>query len=408
MGGLFDRVGLGDIFLGFRTTFGQSEATSMATGQWDSLPADILLEIFSYLGPGEKVRASTVCKNWRNAFHYPEFWREFHFVIKDAAKEHWHQPCLENHGGHFRHVVISVDQSSTENRNMALQIFHGFANLERGKLESLTVKFTGENPLFYSGAEFIEGLFTMFGFAHRTLEFSPFSLRTVDLSELLISYTDELLEQLAICHPKLENLNITSHIYCYRVSHVGLLNFVRKCRNLKSLKIFHCTFSDDVLRELASDNRLPLKTLTIVSNREDRYGEYDNMTTERVWQELRPKFTDLQMNLIFEPECFVEKIENILKRGMPVSYLSMENPASCFRPLNKSAAFFKNTLDTVILKMPFTPALGRALKFLGQRALRLTSLQVSCELPPEVIEEVYQLQPQLKDCNKTILKPQQE
>ncbi|XP_061198007.1 F-box/LRR-repeat protein 21-like [Saccostrea echinata] len=380
----------------------------MAAGQWSSLPADILLKIFAYLEQGEKVRASTVCKNWRNAFHYPEFWREFHFVIRDAPVEHWHQHCLENHGGHFRHVVISVDQSSTENRNMALQILSAFANLERGKLESLAIKFTGENPLFYNGAEFTEGLFTMFGFAHRTVEFSPFSLRTGDFSGLLISYTDELLEQLAICHPRLENLNITSNIYCYRVSHEGLLNLARKCRNLKSLKIFHCTFSDDILRELASDNRAALETLTIVSNREDRYGEYDNMTTERVWQELGPKFTDLQMNLIFEPECFVEKIENVIKRGMPVNYLYMQNSASCFRPLNKSAAFFKNTLDTVVLKMPFTPALVRAFNFLGQRALRLTSLQVSCELPPEVIDEVYRLQPQLKEYNRSILKPQQD
>ncbi|XP_067207460.1 F-box only protein 33 isoform X2 [Linepithema humile] len=56
---------------------------------WDNLPSVILQEIFSYLSHDTRIRASQVCRNWRDTLFHPSFWKKIVFVFKDKDSTLW-------------------------------------------------------------------------------------------------------------------------------------------------------------------------------------------------------------------------------------------------------------------------------------------------------------------------------
>jgi F-box/leucine-rich repeat protein 8 len=75
-------------------------------------------------------------------------------------------------------------------------------------LVNLLIFFTGENPLFYAGLEFVDALKTLFGPAPADL--SPKgSLVEVDLSGIQAAFDDTLINQLSDNHPEIKYLKTT-------------------------------------------------------------------------------------------------------------------------------------------------------------------------------------------------------
>ncbi|XP_015119600.1 F-box only protein 33 [Diachasma alloeum] len=65
------------------------------TSCWDTLPSVIMLEIFSYLKHKDRVNASGVCKNWRQALFHPSFWKDITFVYEDSMSIPWARHLAE-------------------------------------------------------------------------------------------------------------------------------------------------------------------------------------------------------------------------------------------------------------------------------------------------------------------------
>ncbi|XP_034944070.1 F-box only protein 33 [Chelonus insularis] len=56
---------------------------------WDRLPSIIMIKIFSYLKPKDRINASVVCKDWRQAYFHPLFWKNITFLFNNKKTAPW-------------------------------------------------------------------------------------------------------------------------------------------------------------------------------------------------------------------------------------------------------------------------------------------------------------------------------
>lgn len=136
------------------------EDTEESFLSWTSLPDHIIVKIFSYLNLQDKFQASFVCKSWNDFFHFPVLWADFVFIIQDDNKTATtrHRNCLEIHDRHLKNVLMKIDQSKPVCRSVACDVLNGIASHANRNLSSIKIDFTGENPIFYAGSEFVQCL----------------------------------------------------------------------------------------------------------------------------------------------------------------------------------------------------------------------------------------------------------
>ncbi|XP_062567672.1 F-box/LRR-repeat protein 8-like [Saccostrea cucullata] len=376
---------------------------------WSSLPDHIIVKIFSYLSLHDKFQASFVCKSWNDCFHFPVLWADFIFLIQDDSDKQIsrHKKCLEMHGSHLKNVLMKIDQSKPKCRSAACDILNGIANFPNRKLSSIKIYFTGENPLFYAGAEFVQSLKKLFGCNPEDIEAASTSLVNVDLNGMPVPFNDEVINLLSSNHPNLESLNILNKVLVCKVSPDSILQLVRKCRKLKKLFLFHCSMSDETLVALAEDRRAPLEELGISCRREQKYGS--DLTSE-AWQQLVRKLPELKVMLSFDHTCPLHRVSQIMKPEIPVHVLNLQTFTMIYEEVNQATSYYKNTLEVVVLQTRNSPELGTALVNLARNCHKLHTLIVYCVLKKEVVEEVLALRPKMKEDGTYILKwkPQAE
>lgn len=379
------------------------------SNSWAYLPDHIIVKVFSFLNLQDKFQASFVCKTWNDCFHYPILWSDFVFIIQDESENQAsrHRKCLEMHGAHLKHVLMKVDQSKPLCRKVACDILNGVADLPDKTLSSIKIDFTGENPFFYAGAEFVQSLKKLFGSNPENLKISAHSLVNVDLSGMPVAFDDEVLNLLSQNHPLLESLNILNKVLVCKVSSECILNLVKKCRKLKKLFVFHCSMSDDTLVALAEDHRMPLDELGISCRREEKYGV--DLSSE-AWQQLVTKLPSLKVMLSFDHTCPLHRVSQIMKPEIPVHVLNLQTFTMIYEEVNQAASFYRNTLEVAVLQTRNSPELGRALVNLARHCSHLHTLIVYCVLKKEVVDEILSLRPKMKKDGTYILKwkPQAE
>lgn len=370
---------------------------------WNSLPDHIVVQIFSYLSLQDKFCASFVCKTWNDCFHFPVLWKDFVFIVQsnDEKEAIRHQKCLEMHGAHLKHVLMKVDQSEQICRTIARDILNGIANLTNRKLSSIKIDFTGENPLFYAGAEFVQSLKLLFGRNPEALETPMHSLVNVDLSGMPVAFDDEMLNLLSQNHPLLESLNLLNKVLVCKVSANCIFQLVKKCRKLKKLFVFHSSMSDNTLVALAEDDRGPLEELGISCRREEKYGS--DLSSE-AWQQLVTKLPDLKVMLSFDHTCPLHRVSQIMKPEIPVHVLNLQTFTMIYEEVTQATSFYKNTLEVVVLQTRNSPELERALVNLARRCAQLHTLCVYCVLKKDVVDEILALRPKMKEDKTYILK----
>jgi F-box/leucine-rich repeat protein 8 len=54
-------------------------------------------------------------------------------------------------------------QKDEEKRQCAIEVINQMAKIKKCNLQKFAICFTGENPLFYAGLEFVDALKTLFG-----------------------------------------------------------------------------------------------------------------------------------------------------------------------------------------------------------------------------------------------------
>lgn len=373
--------------------------TAFQQPDWSRLPDDVLVQILSYLPMKDRFNASLTCRAWTEAFDAPLLWQHitFWFFLPSHGKT---IAGIDKHGKYFKRVYVGCNQSIKENRENACAVLEKLSAIDRRKLTSLKIDFTGENPLFYSGREFLDSLSILFGPSGMGLE-PPVSLLQVDLSGISVAYDDHVIDLLSLNNKELRSLNIQNNIIVCKVTPNCILRLVQRCRKLRDLRVFHCSISDDILRALAEDDRENIDNLSLICRREEKYGH--DLTAE-AWTVLTRKIPTLRVTLGFDHTCPFNLIPVIMKPEIPVRTLRLETFTRIYEEVNMAAAYYKNTLQKLVLQTRNSVALEDALLNVAKKCLLLRSLLVYCVVRQETIDEIFRLHPDMRERGTYILK----
>lgn len=379
---------------------------SLSSGGWASLPDHIVVRILLHLDLPDRYHASLVCQAWESCFHQPCMWRHFHFrFLSPAVPEkdlvQGYNRFLIQHNHHLRRVKLSLDQGIPSNRQQACRVLQSLATTADRQLSAITITFTGENPLFYAGAEFVSALKMLFGPTPVTINPPLSQILYVDLSGLTAGYDDSLITILADNHPNLQSLNILNNILVCKVTPTSILNLVEKCRKLTELMAYNCSMSDDVLASFAKSDRLPVQHLCIVCRREDKYNK---TLTSEVWQTLVTAVPLLRVSLGFDHTCPLNRVGELMQPGIPVKELRLETFTRIYEEVNQAAAYYSTTLEKLVLQTRNSDDLGAALLNLVRTCESLKSLYVYCVLRKEVVEQILDASPLIRTNHDYILK----
>ena len=360
--------------------------------KWVNLPHHIVVTVLSHLELTEKCAVARVCKSWRECFHSPTLWHSFRFVFH-ASNTFIYDNCLKNHGAYLRSVVVDCKQELTSNRRNACELIRKLGSLKARRLEHVKITFSGENPLFYAGHEFIQALTDLFS-TPRPSSDALHGLKSVDLSKLPIAYGDDLLECLSDNNSDLEALNIQNRSLVCKVTSACVSHIVGRCRKLKFLALHFTSITEDIILALIEDDRVPLEHLSIDCRREEKYGKDISSET---WQKLRSQIPRLRVTLAFDQSCPMFKVNAILKPEIPLWTLWLEVQASVVYQVYFAAENYSETLQKMSMSTTNSAALEQALIHLASRCKQLRELHVfQCYISKETRDTILGLCPQME------------
>lgn len=360
--------------------------------RWENLPEHIVVRIFSFLRLSERSTASQTCKHWREFFNSPVLWQTFQFKFDDS-KEFKYGKCLENHGQYLRKVEIHCQQEEKINRESACTLIRKLSAMKVRRLEKFTIKFLGENPLFYAGHEFIDCLRDLFDKPKSDSQVQ-IPLKSVDLCKLPIAYSDDLINLLAENNPDLESLNIQNASLICKVTSGCIENVVDKCRKLKSLALHHTSITEEIMLSLTEDNRAQLEHLSIDCRREEKFGK---VITSDVWQKVRHEMPSLRVTLAFDCSCPMFKVDAILTPEVPVKDLRLEVMSRVVSQVYFAAVNYSETLERLSISTTRSEELEQALIYLVTKCHKLSELYVfQCCISPETKQKILEIRPQMK------------
>ena len=300
---------------------------------------------------------------------------------------------IPKHGRNIKVVHIELDQAVQENRQNACRVITGLSEVSERRLQRLVVRFTGENPYFYAGQEFVDALSKLFGPVPRGATLIH-QLKFVDISGLLVNFNDQMFDLLSEHHPALEKLNIQNDTLVCKVSPECMLRLVSRCRRLRELWLFNCSLSEDILLSLMEDDRVPLEHLSVKCRREEKYG---NDIPAETWQLLARKLPKLRVTLGFDHTCPLYRVSQIMLPEIPVHVLRLETHTTIYDEINSATHFYRNTLEKVVLQTRSCRELDDALLNLSANCQRLRSIHVFCVLQKNTVEAILIQHPEIKE-----------
>lgn len=377
---------------------------TMDSDKWKNLPDHIIVNIFGHLSLSDRYHASLTCKSWQQCFHSQYLWRKFVFTLNQLDVYENMKECIVQHGHHFRDVLIVLLPKDAKMREDAVGVINQLAQIKQSKLQKFAIRFTGENPLFYAGLEFVNALKTFFGPVSEEM-LPRSSLVEVDFSGLQAAFDDTLIDKLSENHPALEHLNLFNQILVCKVTPSCILRLVQRCQKLRDLRVYHTSLSSEILETLAEDNRQPIQYLAIGCRRETKYE--DDLSSE-AWQKLKEKVPDFRVSLHFDHTCPLHKVADVLKPEIPLKQLRLETFTILIDEIKNVARFYCDTLETLVLQTRDSYELGVALLDLAHSCKRLKCLKVYCVLDKEVVDGILEELPQLRSSGNYILKSEKE
>lgn len=235
---------------------------------WESLPDHLLLKVFRHLSDIRYLHnACLVNKKWHETFLDPSLWRTMGLTFATGVCSEKLLTVIPQFGIHFRNVTIHVAQEKEEHRILALRALQELQQLQGAQYETLTVEFIGQNPLFYGGQEFTDGLKGFFS------TITENTLSAVDLGGFTGKISDDLIATLAKHHSQsLKQLSIQNKQMVCQVSPEGFAQFMEQCRNMVEVHIYCCSMSDRMVKGLMEPNRVKLDHLSIYCSAQDKFN----------------------------------------------------------------------------------------------------------------------------------------
>lgn len=381
-----------------------SDRESFNTSDWSLLPSDITVQIFSYLNPADRNHASRVCRSWLEAFQHPLLWHSYEFWFFLPS----HVNCVEGakkYGKYMRKVFIGVNQMPPQNRKNACILLEVLSQIEKRRITHFKIAFTGENPLFYSGQEFLDGIKIFFSkVSDKKVE--PLSyLQHVDLSGISVPIDDSVIDTLSECNKDLKYLDVQNKVIVCKISPECILRLVERCKKLKDIRVFYCSFSSEILEAFTEEDRDNIDHISIVCRREVKFGiDID----PDAWTLLTSHIPSVRVTLGFDHTCPFNLISAIMKPEIPVRTLKLETFAMCFEEVNLAASYYNNTLVKVVVRTRNSRELEEALLNLARSCTLLRALHVYCVVREDTIREIFRLHPNMEERGTYILKSEVE
>ncbi|KAK3589310.1 hypothetical protein CHS0354_026965 [Potamilus streckersoni] len=372
---------------------------ALESHSWDNIPEHVLAKVLSHLSFQEKYYSSLTCKHWYNVFQSPQLWHCFQFWF-NMPQHHRFLNCVDIFGKYFRKVFIGLNQAIKENRINACTFLEKLAKVDPRRLCSITIEFTGENPLFYAGQEFVQCLKILFGPVSITFT-PPSQILHVDVSGLSAALDDDVFDILSENNPDLRFLNIQNKNLVCKVSPACILRLVRRCRKLTDIHVLHCSMSDEILACLAEEDSKDIKHLSILCRREDKYGK--DLSAE-AWEQLVYKKPSLRVTLAFDHNCPLNLVSVIMKPEIPVRTLKLETFTKIYDEVNLATSYYKRTLEKIVLQTRNSVELEEALVDMARKCTRIKCMMVYCILKEEVVNHILNLLPEMRETGSYILK----
>uniref|UniRef100_A0A1L8DCK6 F-box domain-containing protein n=1 Tax=Nyssomyia neivai TaxID=330878 RepID=A0A1L8DCK6_9DIPT len=288
---------------------------------WGKLPALVLIEIYGYLEPQDRLQASSVCRYWRQLLFHPRFFDRVTFIV--GRKYEARNAFYLQHLAHLLSATsIIFDSCSTKAVQRATEILMTICSTNE-RLVSLTLKPTQSQfvlPRQFAADNFIHsGLIEPI---KKVLGRRNPALQHLNLGccEQLVVYGMEFLRALS-CPQELRLLAMGSVKENPGYYYVGNLeaSLFDKCTNLRLLSIDYDFLSDELLRVL---QLLNLKRLILHIH---AFDKSHTGTSEGAWRSFRehnPQ-AELRINLINACEAIKYLHSHILRESMPLSHLKV-------------------------------------------------------------------------------------
>jgi len=276
---------------------------------WNLLPHNILVDIFLLLSLSDRFHASLTCHSWNTCFYIPRIWSKYSFQFLVEPNSDFLK-SVDQFGSYMKTVCIELNQYYVCNRASACKVLSAFAKLPERRLQRLKIRFVGENPCLYAGQEFVRALCELFGPAHEDIHVFN-SLLHVDLSDMTVVFTGELLDLLSENNPLLETLNIQNKVLICQVQSSDTLRLVERCRRLRELCIYNHSLSEEVLLALTADDRRALEHLSVYFRREDKFSR--DIPAD-IWKNVTSKLLHLRVTLGFDHTCPMCKVTEVSGR----------------------------------------------------------------------------------------------
>ncbi|KAL4234666.1 ubiquitin-protein transferase [Mactra antiquata] len=381
-----------------------SEKDDFNASDWSLLPSDVTVHVFSYLNSNDRNHAARVCKAWLEAFEHPVLWHSYQFWFFLPS----HINCIEGarkYGKYMRKVFIGVNQMLPDNRKNACFLLEVLSQIQKRRIVHFEIAFTGENPLFYSGHEFLNGIKIFFSKPDDKIEEPMACLQHVDLSGISVPIDDSVIDTLSENHKDLKYLDVQNKVIVCKISPECIQRLVERCKKLKDLRVYYCSFSSEILEAFTEENRDDVEHISIVCRREVKFGiDLD----PEAWKLLTTHIPTVRVTLGFDHTCPFHLISAIMKPEIPVRTLKLETFAMCFEEIKLASMYYSKTIVKVVVRSRNSPELEDALLNLARTCTLLRSLHVFCVVRQNTIDEIFSLHPDMKERGTFILKAEVE
>lgn len=354
---------------------------------WSTIPPHILVSVFSYLHPNDRVNPSVVCRDWSECFRQPQVWRRFTFNF-DTTKDKDGKAlvCVDKYSQELRQVEIMINQTQAESRDRAMYVLDKLIDLKRWKLQEFRFGFTAANPLCFKGKIILDKLKLLLNSI--TDKESVLSLEVIDLSKLDIVLDDTMLNILSEKHSSLQMVHIQNSCLIDNITPIGVLKLVSHCTHLQELFLFYHCLTDNVVIALSQKNRSPLQTLSLMCNRSDKYLE---IVSSAAWKALRESSPDIKLIIRFDSTMPRHRIIPILCSDIPATTIDIHLYAWVHEEIEHIANECHSTLTYLSCHTSVDPnsqanvEMIPALLLLVSKCTKLNELHCHCKLPEDTI-----------------------
>ncbi|XP_067895368.1 F-box only protein 33 [Heterodontus francisci] len=277
-----------------------------------ALPCEVIVHIFSFLSPWDRLRASSVCSKWRECLFYPSLWPELRLRLRGSAAERCRLDFLMKKCGSFvRELRVEFESGGYESAAAVAGLGGG------GGLDTLKT-YMEEVVCVLKSVRSNRNLqkLSVFGDIYLQEQEEKQSHEIQQLIEEVLGNSKHLKWlslgfMLEVVTPTTLAALPQSSANC--IEHLSLLDthFINKSPvieavelerflNLRSLALDFCDFTAEVTRVLANSNHVPLHRLSLVIHHLSMSNIHvlDNMPQDADWKVLTRHCANLHVYIM--------------------------------------------------------------------------------------------------------------